>query len=261
MPELPEIEEYRQLAEHALGRQIRDVVIGDLRYLRGATTPRLLRRVLRANAFTVARRHGKLLVLELAEGPHRLGLRFGMTGRLRVDDVVAAEDLVYASRRQLKSWDRFGVRFADGGRMVVGDARLLGGVSLDPDESALGPDALTITLAQLRAALDDSAVALKARLMDQSRVAGIGNLIADELLWRASLSPVRRAGSLSIAEHRRLHHHLRRTLALLIERGGSHTGDLMPERAPGGRCPRDGAELRRSVVGGRTTWWCARHQR
>jgi formamidopyrimidine-DNA glycosylase len=145
--------------------------------------------------------------------------------------------------------------------MVVGDPRLLGGVSLDPHESALGPDALSVTAAQLRAALDGSAVALKARLMDQSRLAGVGNLIADEVLWRASLSPLRRAGSLGPSEHRRLLHHLRRTLSDLIERGGSHTGDLMAERRPGGRCPRDGAELRRSVVGGRTTWWCGRHQR
>jgi formamidopyrimidine-DNA glycosylase len=261
VPELPEIEEYRRLAERALGRQIARVVVGDARFVRGATTPRRLSVVLRGNAFAAARRHGKLLVMELAAGPHRLGLRFGMTGRLRVDDDMAAEDLVYASRRRLAAWDRFGVRFDDGGSMVVGDPRLLGGVSLDPDESVLGPDALSVTAAELHAALDGSAVALKARLMDQSRVAGIGNLIADELLWRASLSPLRPAGSLAAAERRRLLHHLRRTLADMLERGGSHTGDLMPERRPGGRCPRDGTALRRSVVGGRTTWWCGRHQR
>lgn len=235
-------------------------MVGDPRFVRGPTTAQRLGRALRRNAFSAARRRGKLLVLDLAAGEHRLGLRFGMTGRLRVDGAVAAEDLLYASRRQLGAWDRFGVRFADGGSMVVGDPRILGGVMLDPDEDALGPDALGIGLGELRGALEGSAVALKARLMDQSRVAGIGNLIADELLWRASLSPLRRAGSLAATELRRLHRHLRRTLAVLIERGGSHTGDLMPERVAGGRCPRDGAELRRSVVGGRTTWWCARHQ-
>jgi formamidopyrimidine-DNA glycosylase len=261
VPELPEIEEYRRLAEQALERRITEVLVGDPRFVRGATTPLRLSRALRGNAFSSARRHGKLLVLELAAGPHRLGLRFGMTGRLRVDDEVAAEDLVYASRRQLAAWDRFGVRFEDGGSMVVGDPRLLGGVSLDPDESALGPDALSVTGAELHAALDGSAVALKARLMDQSRVAGIGNLIADEVLWRASLSPLRRAGSVVASERRRLLHHLRRTLDAMLERGGSHTGDLMPERRSGGHCPRDGAPLRRSVVGGRTTWWCGRHQR
>lgn len=261
MPELPEIEDYRRLAERALDRRITRVRVGDPRFVRGTTTPRLLSRALRDNAFSAARRHGKLLVMELATGPHRLGLRFGMTGRLRVDEEVAAGDLVYASRRQLAKWDRFEVGFGDGGSMVIGDPRLLGGVSLDPDEAALGPDALSVTAAELRAALDGSAVALKARLMDQARLAGVGNLIADEVLWRASLSPLRRAGSLTASDRRRLLHHLRRTLADMLTRGGSHTGDLMPERRPGGHCPRDGAALRRSVVGGRTTWWCGRHQR
>ena len=104
-------------------------------------------------------------------------------------------------------------------------------------------------------------MAVKARLMDQHRLAGVGNLIADEVLWRASLAPDRRSGSLTPAEHRRLHRHLRRTLDDLIGRGGSHLGDLMSRAGrPGGRCPRDDAQLMRSTVGGRTSWWCPRHQ-
>jgi formamidopyrimidine-DNA glycosylase len=191
---------------------------------------------------------------------HTLGLRFGMTGRLLLDGRAGVEHLVYASERDVAAWDRFTVRFRDGGRLVVRDPRLLGGVELDPDESVLGPDALEVTPAELRRALEHSVVALKARLMDQHRLAGVGNLIADELLWRASLAPQRRSGSLTGAEHRRLHRHLHDTLVELIRRGGSHLGDLMPERVPGGRCPRDGTELVRSTVGGRTTWWCPRHQ-
>ena len=124
----------------------------------------------------------------------------------------------------------------------------------------LGPDAATIAPGALAAALQGSAAPIKARLLDQSRVAGVGNLIADETLWRAGLSPLRPAGSLSPAEVRRLHRHLRRTLGDLTDRGGSHLGDLMEERHPGGRCPRDGAELVRSTVGGRTSWWCPSHQ-
>jgi formamidopyrimidine-DNA glycosylase len=103
-------------------------------------------------------------------------------------------------------------------------------------------------------------VALKARLLDQSRLAGVGNLIADEVLWRAGLAPARPANSLTANELRRLHRHVATGLADLIRRGGSHLGDLQPERRPGGHCPRDHAELSRGVVGGRTTWWCPRHQ-
>jgi len=237
-------------------------VLGDRRFVRGHSSPRILTAALRGVSFTAARRHGKLLVFDMGQPGSRrsLGLRFGMTGRLLLDGRAGIDRLIYASEREVSAWDRFTVAFRDGGRLVVRDPRLLGGVELDPDESLLGPDALSVTPAELRRALGHSEVALKARLMDQHRLAGVGNLIADELLWRASLAPHRRAGSLTPAEHRRLHRHLGSTLAELIRRGGSHCGDLMPERVPGGRCPRDGAELVRSTVGGRTSWWCPRHQ-
>ncbi len=266
VPELPEVESYRLLAETALGRTVARVEIRDPRYLRGDLPARRLSALLRGTTFTAARRRGKLLILDIAApdgapSPHRLGLRFGMTGRLAVDGRMGVGDLLYSPVRTDPAWDRFALRFADGGRLVMHDPRLLGGVSLDPDEDALGPDATTITPRELSAALEGSAVALKARLLDQARVAGIGNLIADELLWRAALSPGRRAGSLTSDEVRRLHRQLRRTLTLLTDRGGSHTGDLMDFRQPGGRCPKDGAELRRSTVGGRTSWWCPHHQR
>ena len=259
MPELPEVEAYRSLAVGAVGRRIDDAVATDVRFVRGRTDPHALSDTLVGARFVAARRHGKLLVLDVEGGAH-LGLRFGMTGRLVLDGAVGVDRLVYSSDRVEPAWDRFVVSFADGGQLVVRDPRLLGGVELDPDEASLGPDALTITPAQLRAALAGSSVAVKSRLMDQRRVAGVGNLIGDEVLWRAGLAPERRAGSLSAAEHRRLHRHLRTTLDSLIARGGSHTGDLMPERRPEGHCPRDGALLMRTRIGGRTSWWCPRHQ-
>jgi formamidopyrimidine-DNA glycosylase len=263
VPELPEVEAYRRLAEGALDRPVAGVDVGDRRFVRGASVPEELVAALEGAWFTAARRRGKLLVLDLggSGAGRRLGLRFGMTGHLLLDGRRAVDRLVYSSERAEPAWDRFGVRFVDGGHLVVRDPRLLGGAELDPDESRLGPDALDVAPAPLRRALEGSQVALKARLMDQSRLAGVGNLIADEVLWRASLAPQRPAGSLTAAEHRRLHHHLRGTLDELMARGGSHTGELMAERVPEGRCPRDGAELVRSTVGGRTTWWCPRHQR
>ncbi len=104
-----------------------------------------------------------------------------------------------------------------------------------------------------------AAAPLKARLMDQERLAGVGNLLADEILWRAGLAPGRRT-PLSGDELRGLHKEIRATLRQLDRHGGSHTGDLMEERHAVGRCPLDGAELQRDVVGGRTTYWCPRHQ-
>src|SRR5207302_3524890 len=148
------------------------------------------------------------------------------------------------------------IRCEDGGDLRMRDPRRLGRIELDADESRLGPDAVGLTPAGLRAALGASTAPLKARLMDQTRVAGIGNLIADELLWRAGLDPARPAGSLQPAEVRRLHKHLHMTLVDMMTLGGSHTGDLVPERRPGGVCPRDGTPLVRRTVGGRTTWSC-----
>jgi formamidopyrimidine-DNA glycosylase len=95
--------------------------------------------------------------------------------------------------------------------------------------------------------------------MDQERLAGVGNLLADEILWRADLAPGRRT-ALRDDELKHLHTVLRATLRQLARRGGSHMGDLMEARHDGGRCPRDGTELRREVVGGRTTYWCPAHQ-
>ncbi|MBW3651081.1 MAG: formamidopyrimidine-DNA glycosylase, partial [Actinobacteria bacterium] len=177
-----------------------------------------------------------------------------------VDGRVGVGELLYSSNRAEPTWDRFTVRFADGGDLRMRDPRRLGGVFLDPEESALGVDVAGVTVAGMRRALGTSAAPLKARLMDQARVAGVGNLMADEALWRAGLDPRRPAGSLSGAELRRLHRHLRSTVDDLIDRGGSHAGDLHPHRHAGGRCPKDGAELVRATVGGRTTWWCPAHQ-
>ncbi len=260
MPELPEVESYRVLAEGALGRTVTSVESPDPWFLKGAATGSTLSGALLGSRFTGARRIGKLLLLDVDRGP-TVGIRFGMTGTLVVDDRRGVDQLRYSPKRHDPVWDRWTARFADGGSLVVHDPRRLGGVLLDPDVSGLGPDAMAVTAAQLAATLRTSKAPLKARLLDQSRVAGIGNLIADELLWRAGLSPLRPSDSVTSTEVTRLHRNLGRTLADLTRGGGSHSGQLMHERRPGGRCPRDGTELHRSTVGGRTSWWCPGHQR
>jgi formamidopyrimidine-DNA glycosylase len=259
VPEMLEVETYRQLAESALHRTVSSVASPDAWFLKGAATAGTLRRALVGHQFTAARRIGKLLILDVDSGP-TVGIRFGMTGSLDVDGTPGVEEMYFAPNRRNPAWDRWKVRFRDGGSLVVQDPRRLGGVLLDPDLSGLGPDAMAITPSELASILRGSRAPLKARLLDQSKVAGIGNLIADELLWRAALSPLRASESLTQNEVRRLHRNLGRTLADLTTGGGSHTGQLMDERHPGGRCPRDGTELTRSTVGGRTSWWCPAHQ-
>ena len=264
MPELPEVEAYRRLAEEALGRPVAEVVAPDAWFLKRGLTADVAVIALTGRSFTAARRIGKLLLLDTAAGGDAgptLGLRFGMTGRLLVDGRAGVDQLLYSSMREEEAWDRFTVRFDGGGDLRIRDPRRLGGVELDPDEERLGVDALAVRPAELASLLRTSTAPLKARLMDQARIAGIGNLLADEMLWRAGLDPARPAASLSRAEARRLHSHLRRTVGELIERGGSHRGDLHEARVRGGVCPRDGAPLLRRTVGGRTTYSCPDHQR
>ena len=260
MPEMIEVEAYRRLAEKALGRRIAAVDAGDAWFLKRGVTQAALNDALVGRDFVAARRIGKLMLMDLDDAP-TLGVRFGMTGRLLVDDAIGVNELQYSSHRLEPEWDRFVVHFDDGGEMRVNDPRRLGGIELGPDESRLGPDAATITYREVAAAIDGSEAPLKARIMDQHRIAGLGNLLADEILWRAGLDPARPAGSLTPGERRRLRRHINRTVVALDTRGGSHMGDLQVARIRGGLCPKDGAELDRRTVGGRTTYSCPMHQR
>jgi formamidopyrimidine-DNA glycosylase len=259
VPEGVEIEYYRRHAERAVGERVAQVHAPDDWFIKGGTSAPELRAALAGAAVDQARRRGKLLVLDVSSG-HRLGLRFGMTGRLIVGDEAAIEYLEYASQRNDPAWDRFWLVFESGLELRIRDPRRLGGVELDPDEARLGDDAFTITPGRLKERVLVGKQPLKARLLDQGRVAGIGNLIADEVLWRAGLDPARPADSLDAAAVRRLHRHLRKVLADFLADGGSHTGRLQPSRVRGGHCPKDGAELLRREIGGRTTYSCPVHQ-
>jgi formamidopyrimidine-DNA glycosylase len=189
-----------------------------------------------------------------------LALHLGMSGRVLIDGDAAGDPLLYASNAENPAWHRFGLRFEDGGALFLRDPRRLGAVELDPDEDRLGPDALDLRLPELRRILSRSRAPVKAVLMDQSRIAGLGNLLVDEILWRAGIDPARPADTLAAEEQARLHRAIRTALRVMIRRGGSHTGDLMVARVPGGHCPRDGAPLLRRRIGGRTTFSCPVHQ-
>ncbi len=271
MPELLEVETYRRQAARVVGRTVAAVDAPDAWFVKGSEPGEVVEAVV-GRRVAAARRHGKLLVLDLAGGADggddrgddgftRLGLRFGMTGRLIVDGRASIDRLEYSSARDVAAWDRFTLRFGDGTDLRIRDPRRLGGVSLDPDESRLGVDALTASLDEVTAALGTSTAPLKARLMDQARIAGIGNLLADEILWRAGLDPARAAGGLAGDERARLHEAIGEVLADLMARGGSHTGDVRQAAAIDGLCPRDGTPLTRRRIGGRTTVSCPRHQR
>ena len=244
MPELPEAERARALIEaRGLGRRIAGVEDSDT-WVARPHAPGDIAAALTGRELTAAHRRGKSIWLETGDGPV-LFLHLGMAGRIAVDEEPAP-----------RNWDRFAITFADGGRLALRDKRRLGRVLLEPDLSRLGPDAAEVSRAEFRARIGRSSAPVKARLMDQSAIAGVGNLLADEILWRARIHPARPASELSEDELDELRRVTRAVIRSSIRRGGAHTGELNPHRVAGGHCPRCGAPLARDRIGGRTTYWC-----
>lgn len=277
MPELPEVESARAAIERAgLGRRITAVDDSDSWECR-PHPPGEIHAALIGRTFTGAFRRGKSMWCETSglgrsrkPGPV-LGLHLGMSGHVlitdRHGDMTEGGDWMngrygrFAStHRDVSVWDRLVITFSDGGTMRLFDPRRLGRVRLNPDLDALGPDAELVSANQFVERVGRGRAPVKARLLDQSIIAGVGNLLADETLWQAKISPTRPSDQLSVAELRTLHRALHRATKSAITQGGVHTGEVIGFRGPGRHCPRCGAEMTRATVGSRTTWWCPQEQ-
>jgi formamidopyrimidine-DNA glycosylase len=272
VPELPEVETARSLiSDEALHHRIVDVDDSDTFVCR-PHSPGELRDALVGRTLTAAHRRGKAIWCETSgvggstvPGPD-LGIHLGMSGRIVVTSKSGQAAEGGGPRRRdaqprKPEWDRFTLTFADGGSLALFDQRRLGRVRLNPGIDALGPDAAEVTPAEFRSLITKGSIAVKARLLDQSKIAGIGNLLADEILWQAKVSPAARTGSLQRKDADRIYRAVKSVLDSAIAKGGAHTGDVIAARHPGGTCPRCGAEMLHGTIGGRSTWWCSREQR
>jgi len=273
MPELPEVEIYcRYFAAHALQQKIERVRVLDERIL-GDIRKQKLTSALRGREFARVRRHGKHLFAQadVAQSllPVRtdksdcatsvwLHLHFGMTG-----------DLAYY-RGDDPRFARVIFDFENGAHLAFEDIRLFGVVDLTPDpdtyiaEHRLGPDPLELTLRRFRELLSPRRGAIKSLLMSQDVIAGIGNLYADEILFQASIHPRRAVGRLTAEEVKNIFTAMRRILREVIARKAVYASYppryLIHHREEGTRCPRCGGTIKRSVVFGRTTYFCGKHQ-
>jgi formamidopyrimidine-DNA glycosylase len=252
VPELPDVERFKsEFVARAVGRRIRSID-ADPTILRN-TTVEDLRAALAKTRVVGAERLGKWLLCR-TDGP-TLVLHFGITGFFPAPDVDAHRH------------DRLTIDFDDGTRLVYRNMRKLGGVWLvrtAEDERALlgavGPDARDLERATFLARLERRRGAVKSALMDQSLIAGIGNILADEILWQARLHPHRRVDSLTRDERARLYRALRHVVDLSVT-GGDHVESrrtwLSRVRGlPDARCPRCRTPLARTVTAGRTTYFC-----
>lgn len=261
VPELPEVEmTARYFAAHALHQRIARVHIRDERIL-GAVRPDALQRRLKGREFRRVRRHGKHLFADA--GRAWLHLHFGMTGDLAY----------YRDNESAPQYARVIFDFDGGGHLAFDDMRIFGTVDLTPDpdlyvaEHRLGPDPLdpSFRLADFKRLLARRRGMIKSLLMSQSVIAGIGNLYADEALFQSGIHPRRPIDRLLDDEVRTLFTAIRRLFLEMIarqERGATvRRRFLLRHREEGARCPRCGGTIERSVVFGRTTYCCPRHQK
>ena len=271
MPELPEVETIRRyLAPEVSGRQIERAEILDARWTRPDPPGPVARELTGATVDELGRR-GKYLIAGLSGDRHLL-MHLRMTGTLLLDPV---SDPVH-TRMRLE---------LDGGRRLVyvdprrfGTGHLLHGAAVRDAylDARLGPEPLTpaFTVEHLRLEARDRSAPVKAFLLDQRRIAGVGNIYADEALFRAGVHPLRSAGRLSGRQWAAVHAGIEEALRAGIDAKGASIDDFRhPDGAQGSfqdrflihlregqPCVRCGRPVRKLVVGGRGTYVCERCQ-
>ena len=274
MPELPEVETIRaRLAPRLEGRRLEHVEIVDPRLTR-PEPPEAIAAALEGERITRVGRRGKYLVFAFESGRHLL-VHLRMTGNVehpaqgglaadpyrravvRLDD---ESDVAYRDVRRFGTW----TLLEPGELEDYFAVRRLGGEPLERDFTTR---ALTGALAGRRAPI-------KAALLDQRAAAGVGNIYADEALWRARIHPLRPAGSLDATEIGRLRKAIRAALEMGIARQGATLRDYRDPEGRRGRmqdqfkvygragepCPRCGTPIEKTRAGGRGTWYCPRCQ-
>ncbi|HEY3237793.1 MAG TPA: bifunctional DNA-formamidopyrimidine glycosylase/DNA-(apurinic or apyrimidinic site) lyase [Polyangiaceae bacterium] len=270
MPELPEVEVVRRRLRSALvGRVITRVRTGPPSPF-FLTSPAVLRRRLQGRTPTALHRHGKYLIVPLDDGS-RMVWHFGMTGQL-----------LTSTERALDVHTHLALFFADGDPAVLfRDARKFGRCALlEPGEKSerldrLGPDALRASAETLFHAARRRRIPLKALLLNQSVLAGVGNIYADETLYVAGFRPTRKARRLTLEDWHALTRALRTVLRRSIRSGGTTISDyVQPDGRPGAfqnqhrvyarqglPCAACGTLIRRVVIAQRSAHYCPVCQR
>jgi formamidopyrimidine-DNA glycosylase len=259
MPELPDVEGFRRYwSRYMTGERVRRVEVPAPAIIRNRSA-QALGRSLAWRRFARPERHGKWMIAA-TDGPVLL-LHFGMTGGLN----WSGRDSEGRHRH-----DRL-IVVTPSGEMRYRNMRMLGGAWLARDEreldeivGSLGPDAAELNAAELAALLDGRRGGVKATLMNQRVVAGIGNELSDEILWRARIHPAR--GLRDLGPRKRAE--VGRVTAEVLAESNRHgriprkPGWLEEQRGRrDARCPRCGRAFRRSRIAGRTSYWCPRCQR
>jgi len=260
MPELPDVEVYRRyLSATSLHQRIEHVHAESPELLKG-TSPQGLGRLLHGQAFEAANRHGKYLLAELSNGRY-LVLHFGMSGGLWY---------FQSGKEDTPEYTQCLFAFENGFNLAYTAPRKLGLIEIveSPaalvEEKQLGPDALDLGPGDLEKLAADRRGCVKSWLMDQSVIAGIGNIYSDEILFQSGIHPQRAVRDLGPEAIRTLHRALHQVVEAAVEVDADPeampSDFLLPHREEGGRCPRCSQALKADRVAGRTAWYCPRCQ-
>jgi formamidopyrimidine-DNA glycosylase len=250
MPELPEVETIRRYLNRTVLNRTIIGISGSAPTIDPEHLPPLAESAIRATA-----RHGKYLFADLEDGSS-LVFHFGMTGDLLL---VRGDD-------PDPPYTRAVVSFADGSRLAFTDSRRFGRLGWIPDRKVfiaakrLGPDALSISREIFSSIMAGSHQRVKVFLLDQHRIAGIGNIYADEILFQAGIRPLRSLHDLGAVPLSLLAAAIVHVLRTAVDHAADfdhYPADwLIPQRSPGGRCPCCGDPVDRVMVAGRYAYFC-----
>lgn len=261
MPELPDVEVFRRyLNVTALSKTISKTQVFETRLLEGVSAAKLARR-LTGSQLEETRRHGKHLFAR-ASGGGWLVLHFGMTGFLKY----------FKNDKDPPEHTRLLLHFDNAYSLAYVNQRKLGKigwaseVSVYLEQNDLGPDALSDALGEdtFKERLRGNRGTLKSRLMNQSILAGLGNIYTDEILYQAGLHPETPLDALDDEMSSDLYRGMRSVLETAIEKQADPErlprDSLLPHREDGAECPKCGGTIRKIKVGGRSTYYCETHQ-
>ena len=270
MPELPEVETFkRYLDATSLHQRITGADVRSAYVLKGVSARELAQR-LKRRRFESSRRRGKHLFVRVDDDLW-LRLHFGMTGFLRYFKDEQKARRPASAKATADRHARVVFVFEKNCRLAFDDQRMFGEIGLvkDVDEflrkRGLGPDALHVDLAQFKNIFGNHRGAVKSILLNQKLIAGIGNIYADEILFRARIHPTTQTSALKDKAVAKLFRATRYILQKAIEAKADADrmpkSWLLPHRGKGGRCPRCGRKLKSATIGGRTAWFCAHCQK
>lgn len=261
MPELPDVALLKKyLDATSLHQRIDDIEVDDEQVL-GETSSRSLRRRLYGHELVSSRRHGKYLFVE-TDGAGWLLLHFGMTGFLKY----------YENKQRRPEHARILFHFEGGATLAYDSQRKFGDVDLVESPQAvieaksLGPDPLhsDFDLRDFRERVSERSCSVKAFLMNQEILAGIGNVYSDEILFEAGIHPEAPVDELDDESVEKLYRAMRKTLQMAIEKHVDPEEfpekSLLPHREEGATCPRCGGTIVKKSISGRSSFFCDRHQ-